>query len=174
METYPQESDDYAYEHDVRVIIEKSEKGTSVMSVYDPKTETWEVIINYGEYIFNGQVSPEGVPTEGVIIHNNEDVYFKNNQNLSPKGFAHTIMRIYEKIQEYYNKKKKKDGKAYTASRYIHDRDIIKEEDGESSSEEEGNVIHEEPTPPTQQPQNQSNLSLQSSQNQGFGLGGDK
>ena len=173
MEAYPQEIDDYAYEHDVRLIIEKSEKGTSVMSVYDQKTNTWEVTINFGEYIFNGQVSPEGVPTEGVIIHNNEDVYFKNNQNLSSKGFAHTIMRIYEKIQEYY-KKKKKAGKAYTASRYIHDRDIIKEEDGESSSEEEGNVIHEEPTPPTQQPQNQSNLNLWNSQSQQFGRGWNK
>ena len=165
METYPQEIDDYEYEHDVRLIIEKSEEGTRVMSVYDQKTNTWEVTINFGEYIFNGQVSPEGVPTEGVIIHNNEDVYFKNNQKLSPRGFAHTIMRIYEKIQEYY-KKKKKAGKAYTASRYIHDRDIIKEEDGESSSEEEGNVIHEEPKQPTQQHQNQSNLNLKSGQSQ--------
>ena len=185
MEAYPKEDYDYAYEHDVRNIIEESKeeeseeeeseeeskKGTRVRSFYDPKTNTWEVEINYGDYIFKGKVSPKGVPTEGVISHKNEDVCFKNNQKLSPKGFAHTIKCIFqdkmnEKIQEYYNKKKKKDGKAYTAYRYIHDSDIIQEEDNENNSEEEDNVIHEEPTQPTQQHQNQSNLNLKSGQSQ--------
>ena len=183
MEAYPQEIDDYAYEHDVRVIIEKSEEGTRVRSFYDPKTNTWEVEINFGEYVFNGQVSPEGVPTNGVIVHNNEAMNFNNNEKLSPKGFAHTIMCIFqnkinERFQEYYEEEEEEEEeeeKEYNASaRYINDRDIIKEEDGESSSEEEGNVIHEEPTPPTQQPQNQSNLNLWNSQSQQSGLGGDK
>ena len=196
MEAYPQEIDDYEYEHDVRLIIEglkkeeskeeeskreksekeKSEKDTRVRSFYDPKTNTWEVEINYGDYIFKGKVAPKGIPTEGVISHKNEDVCFNNNNiKLSPKGFAHTIMCIFqykmnEKIQEYYNKKEKKDGKAYTAYRYIHDSDIIQEENNENSGEEEDNVIHEEPKQPTQQPQNQSNLNLKSGQSQQFGL----
>ncbi len=197
MEAYPQEDYDYAYEHDVRLIIEgskeeeseeeeeeeseeeskkeKSEKDTRVRSFYDPKTNTWEVEINYGDYIFKGKVSPKGIPTEGVISHKNADVCFNNNnKKLSPKGFAHTIKCIFqdkmnEKIQEYYEKEKK-DGKAYTAYRYIHDSDIIQEEDNENSGEEEGNVIHEEPTQSTQQPQNQSNLNLKSGQSQQSGL----
>ena len=55
----------------------------------------------------------------------------------------------------------------------------IQEQEHESDSDEEGNVINENtinenPTRPTQQPQNQSNLNLKSGQNQQPGLGGNK
>ena len=189
MEAYPQEDYDYAYEHDVRNIIEESKeeeseeeskKGTRVRSFYDPKTNTWEVEINYGDYIFKGKVSPKGIPTEGVISHKNENMFFKDNQDeLSPKGFAHTIMCIFqdkinERIQKYYAEEEEEEEECNASTRYINDRDIIQEEDGESSSEEEGNVIHEEPTQPIQQHQNQSNLNLKSNRNRKFGRSNSK
>ena len=200
MEAYPQEIDDYAYEHDVRVIIEKSEEGTRVRSFYDPKTNTWEVEINFGEYVFNGQVSPEGVPTNGVIVHDNEAINFNNNEKLSSKGFVHTIMCIFQdKINERYQEdyeeeegEEKEEERQYNRfevnRKYKRQRNTaeyqnafggIQEQEHESDSDEEGNVIHEntineEPTPPTQQPQNQSNISLKSGQNQGFGFEGNK
>ena len=179
MEPYPQEDDDYSYEHDVREIIEQSKEDTRVRSFYDPKTNTWEVEINYGEYVFNGTVSSEGVPTNGVIVHENEAMNFNENEKLSPKGFAHTIMCIFqdkinERIQKYYAEEEEEEEECNASTRYINDRDIIKEEDGDSSSEEEGNVIHEEPTQPTQQHQNQSNLNLKSGQSRKFGRSNSK
>ncbi|MBQ7537043.1 MAG: hypothetical protein IJT14_02880 [Rickettsiales bacterium] len=104
---------------------------------------------------------------------------FNENEKLSPKGFAHTIMCIFqdkinERIQKYYAEEEEEEEEYNASTRYINDRDIIKEDDGESSSEEEGNVIHEEPTQPTQQHQNQSNLNLKSSQSRKFGRSNSK
>ena len=200
MEAYPQGDEDYAYEHDVRDIIEKPKKGTSVMSFYDTKTKTWEVTINFGDYIFNGTVSPEGVPTNGVIVHDNEAINFNNNEKLSSKGFVHTIMCIFqdkinERYQEDYEEEEgeekeeerqynrfeanRKEKRQRTTTEYQNAFGGIQEQEHESDSDEEGNVIHENtinenPTQPTQQPQNQSNLNLKSGQSQQFGRGWNK
>ena len=167
MEAYSQEDEDYAYEHDVRDIIEKPKKGTSVMSFYDTKTKTWEVTIDYGDYIFNGQVSPEGVPTEGAIIHDGVSVYFQNNKALTYENFKDTIIVLY---QDGINKMFQEEANNNAFLYYTKNCEVIPEQAGESSSEEEGNVIHEEPTQPTQQPQNQSNLNLKSGQSRKFGF----
>ena len=157
-------------EHDVREQIEKHAIG-EIMSFYNENNDTWDISIHNGEYNFIGKVSNNGIPTSGTIEHNGEFVYFENNKQLLNNNFKDTIIGLY---QDGINKMFQEEANNNAFLYYTKDCEIIPEQPGESGSEdEEQNVIHEEPTPLTQQHQTQPNLSLQSGQNQGFGLGGD-
>ena len=162
-------NENYEYEHDVRNILEKTD---NTRAFYNNQANIWEVEIDYGNYNFIGKISQEGIPTEGAIIHNDMSVYFQNNKTLTYENFKDTIIGLY---QDGINKMYQEEGNNNTFLHYANTCEVIKEQEHESDSEEEeGNVIHEHPTPPTQQPQNQSNLNLWNSQSQQFGRGWHK
>ena len=195
MEAYLDEKDDDTYEYDVREIIEKNGKQGNIRSFYYSNIATWEVEIDHGNYKFIGQISREGIPTYGSIIHKDQAVYFHNNKQLLNNNFKDTIIGLFQKkinenLQHAYEEEEedevedapqnrfeanKKTKRQRATEEYQNAFGGIQEQDHESDSEEEGNVIYkntinEEPTPPTQQPQNQSTLNLWNSQSQQFGL----
>ena len=181
-------------EHELRHLIEGGD--SNIMSSYYEDKNYWEVFIDQGRYMFSGQISQKGIPTEGAIIHDNEEVRFLNNQQLLNNNFKDTIIGLFQKkinenLQHAYEEEEEEDEWQYNrfevnrrskrqrnTTEYQNAFGGIQEQEHESDSDEEGNVIHENtinenPTRLTQQHQTQPNLSLQSGQNQGFGLGGD-
>lgn len=162
-------NENYEYEHDVRNIVEKTD---NTRAFYNNQANIWDVEIDYGNYNFIGKISQEGIPTEGAIIHNDISVYCQNNNELMNNNFKDTIISLY---QDGINKMYQEKANNNIFLHYANTCEVIKEQEHESNSEEEeGNVIHEHPTPPTQQPQNQSNLSLHSGQSHQFGRGWHK
>ena len=173
--------DEYS-EHELRHLIE-GDNSNIISSYYEDKNR-WEVLIDQGDYMFSGQISKEGIPTDGSIIHKDQAVYLQNNKQLLNNNFKDTIIglfqqKINERLQHEYEEDEEEEEKPQT-KKYQSPLEDIQEEAGESGSENnEENVIHEntineEPIKPTQQPQNQSNLNLKSSQSQKFGLGKNK
>lgn len=158
-------------EHDVREKIEKDARGQT-MSFYNKNDNTWDISIKNGEYNFIGKVSNNGIPTSGSIEYNGEFVYFENNKQLLNNNFKDTIIGLY---QDGINKMFQEEANNNAFLYYTKDCEVIPEQAGESSSdEEEQNVIHEEPTQPIQQLQNQSNLNLQHGQSRKFGRSNSK
>jgi len=169
--------DEYS-EHELRHLIEGD--NSNIISSYYKDKNYWEVLIDQGDYMFSGQISQKGIPTEGVIIHNNEAVHFLNNQQLLNNNFKDTIIGLFQKkinenLQYAYEEDEEEEEKPQT-KKYQSPLEDIQEEAGESGSENnEENVIHEntineEPIKPTQQHQNQSNLNLWNSQSQKSGF----
>ena len=183
MEAYLDEKDDDTYEYDVREIIEKNGQQDNIRSFYYSKIATWEVRIDHGNYKFIGQISREGIPTYGSIIHKDQAVYFHNNKQLLNNNFKDTIIglfqqKINERLRHEYEEEEEEEEEEEKpqTKKYQSPLGDIQEEAGESGSENnEENVIHEntineEPIKPTQQHQNQSNLNLKSGQSQKSGL----
>lgn len=168
MKAYPEENYNYSYEHDVREMVERT---GNIRAFYEPKDNTWEVEINYGDCVFKGKISPEGVPTKGEITVGNFSFSFENNHNLINNNFRDTIVALYQdKINEMIQGENGKMNHNNAFPYHTSPLEIIQEQEGESGSEkEEQNIIREEPTQPTKQPQNQSNLNLQHGQNRKFG-----
>ena len=179
--------DEYS-ENELRHLIESD--NSNIMSSYYKDKNYWEVLIDQCDYMFRGQISPKGIPTEGIIIHNNEAVRFLNNQQLLNNNFKDTIIGLFQNLQNAYEEEEEEEEEEMHYNRFEVNRKTkrqrntteyqnafggIQEQEHESDSDEEGNVIHENtinehPTPPTQQPQNQSNLNLKSGQSQKSGL----
>ena len=171
METYTEEEHDYSYERYVRKIIETNGKR-GIRSFYYPKINTWEVDIDYGKYNFIGKISQEGIPIEGKISNDTITISFENNNKFLNNNFKDTIIGLY---QDGINKMFQEEANNNAFLYYTKNCEVIPEQAGESSSdEEEQNVIHEEPTQPIQQPQNQSNLNLQHGQSRKFGRSNSK
>ena len=103
------EYDAYAYEHDTKEIIEEWGKNKHIRSFYDKKTNTWEVEIDFGDYVFFGKISPEGIPTEGLIQHEGESVGFHDNTKFENNSFKDTILCIFQDgINHFVGNKNKK------------------------------------------------------------------
>ena len=161
-------NENYEYEHDVRNIVEKTD---NTRAFYNNQTNIWDVEIDYGNYNFIGKISQEGIPTEGAIIHDDISVYCQNNNELIDNNFKDTIISLY---QNGINKMYQEEANNNTFPHHTTHLEAIQEQENESDSEEKGNVIHEHPTLPTQQHQNQSNLNLKSGQSRKFGRSNSK
>ena len=64
---------------------------------YNKEEDVWMVSVkeDYGHYMFMGKISPEGIPLEGSIFHNNNLIMFHDNKELFNNNFKDTIIYLW-------------------------------------------------------------------------------
>ena len=64
---------------------------------YNKEEDVWMVSVkkDYERYMFMGKISPEGIPLEGSIFHNDVLIMFHNNKELFNNNFKDTIIYLW-------------------------------------------------------------------------------
>jgi len=76
-----------------------NEGNDNVVHTYNKKEDVWMVSVykeDYGHYMFMGKISPEGIPLEGSISHDDDLIMFHNDKKLFNNNFKDTIIYLWQ------------------------------------------------------------------------------
>ena len=85
--------------HDNIIHFITNEGNDNVAHAYNKEEDVWMVSVykeDYGHYMFMGKISPEGIPLEGSISHDDDLIMFHNNKKLFNNNFKDTIIYLWQ------------------------------------------------------------------------------
>ena len=85
--------------HDNIIHFITNEGNDNVEHAYNKEEDVWMVSVykeDYGRYMFMGKISPEGIPLEGSISHDDDLIMFHNDKKLFNNNFKDTIIYLWQ------------------------------------------------------------------------------